>query len=81
MRTQTHKLIYFWKKDQWELFNLVTDPLEMHNLYGQPGHEEVTAALKAELYRLKQSLHDNDQFADEQLPNSVDGPVARLRGK
>jgi hypothetical protein len=34
VRTMTHKLIYFWKKDQWELFDLVNDPYELHNLYG-----------------------------------------------
>jgi arylsulfatase A-like enzyme len=81
VRTTTHKLIYFWKKDQWELFDLVNDPHELHNLYGLPGHEAVTAALKTELARLKTSLRDDDQFANEQLPNGVDGPVARLRGK
>ena len=37
VRTRTHKLIYFWKKDQWELFDLVNDPYELHNLYGEPG--------------------------------------------
>ncbi len=26
VRTATHKLIYFWKKDQWELFDLRCDP-------------------------------------------------------
>ena len=26
VRTRTHKLIYFWTKDQWELFDLVNDP-------------------------------------------------------
>ena len=81
VRTQTHKLIYFWKKDQWELFDLVNDPHELHNLYGLPGHEAVTAALKTELARLKKSLRDDDQFANEQLPNGVDGPVATLRGR
>jgi len=81
VRTATHKLIYFWKKDQWELFDLVNDPRELHNLYGLPGHEAVTAALKTELLRLKKSLKDDDQFANDQLPNSVDGPVATLRGK
>ena len=80
VRTRTHKLIYFWKKDQWELFDLVNDPSEMHNLYGQPGHEALTAALKEELARLKRAVGDEDQLADEQLPNGVDGPVARLRG-
>jgi arylsulfatase A-like enzyme len=81
VRTRTHKLIYFWKKDQWELFDLVNDPQEVHNLYGQPGQETITASLKAELMKLKTAMKDDDQFANEQLPNGVDGPVAKLRGK
>ena len=81
VRTSTHKLIYFWKKDQWELFDLVRDPNELHNLYGQPGQEKLTETLKAELQRLKQVVKDDDQFANEQLPNGVDGPPAKLRGK
>jgi arylsulfatase A-like enzyme len=81
VRTRTHKLIYFWKKDQWELFDLVNDPQELHNLYGAAGQETITASLKAELLRLKQAMRDDDQFANEQPPNGVDGTVAKLRGK
>lgn len=81
VRTATHKLIYFWKKDQWELFDLVNDPSELHNLYGQPGQEELTKTLQAELLRLKREAKDDDQFANEQPPNGVDGTVAKLRGK
>ena len=81
VRTRTHKLIYFWKKDQWELFDLVNDPFELHNLYGEPGQEALAAALKLELARLKRELRDEDQLANEQLPNGVDGPAARLRGR
>jgi len=81
VRTRTHKLVYYWKKDQWELFDLVHDPSEMNNLYGQPGHDELTKTLKAELARLKAAVKDDDQFANDQPPNGVDGPVARLRGK
>ena len=81
MRTATHKLIYFWTKDQWELFDLVNDPQELHNLYGQPGLEALTARLKAELTRVKREAGDDDRLAEVQLPNGVDGPVARLRGK
>jgi arylsulfatase A-like enzyme len=81
VRTRTHKLIYYWKKDQWELFDLVHDPAEMNNLYGQPGQEELTRTLKAELARLKAAVKDDDQFASEQPPNGVDGTVAKLRGK
>ena len=81
VRTKTHKLIYFWKKNQWELYDLVNDPLEMNNIYGQPGQERLTATLEAELRRLKRAFRDDDQLANEQLPNGVDGTVARLRGK
>jgi arylsulfatase A-like enzyme len=81
IRTRTHKLIHFWKKDQWELFDLVHDPYELHNLYGQPGLDSLTAALRQQLARLKRELRDDDQLADVQLPNGVDGTVARLRGK
>ena len=81
VRTTTHKLIYFWKKDQWELFDFVNDPYELHNLYGEPGQEQLTATLKTELARLKKTVNDEDQLADEQIPNGVDGPVAKLRGK
>jgi len=53
----------------------------MNNLYGQPGQDELTKSLKAELARLKAAVKDDDQFANDQPPNGVDGPVARLRGK
>ena len=81
VRTLTHKLIYFWTKDQWELYDLAKDPMELHNLYGQPGHELITTDLKAELFRLKKAVRDEDQLANVQLPNGVDGTVARLRSK
>ena len=80
VRNRTHKLIYFWKKNQWELFDLVNDPYELHNLYGEPGQEKLTESLKQELARLKRAVQDDDQLADEQIPNGVDGPVAKLRG-
>ena len=81
VRTATHKLIHFWKKDQWELFDLRSDPTELRNLYGQPGQETVTTELKATLARLRAELRDDDRFADEQPPAGVDGSVAALRGK
>ena len=66
LRTETHKLMYFWKKDQWEMFDLVHDPDEMVNLSDEPTQQETVAELKTELFRLKQALKDDDQFANEQ---------------
>jgi len=53
VRTETHKLICYWKTDEWEMFDLANDPLELHNLYGQPGQERLFETLRAELLRLK----------------------------
>ena len=79
VRTEDYKLIFFHRLNQWELFDLMNDPQELNNLYGQPGHEAITAMLKAELMRLKREVHDEDQLANEQLPDGVDGTVAILR--
>jgi arylsulfatase A-like enzyme len=77
VRTETHKLIYFWKKDQWEMYDLVHDLDELHNLYNDPAHADTVAKLKAELYRLKKEVQDNDAFANEQPPHGVDGPFGK----
>jgi arylsulfatase A-like enzyme len=70
VRTATHKLIYYWKKDAYELFDLTRDPTEQHNLLydGEDAKKpEVAAAftsLKAEIARLQKEYKDDDQFAD-----------------
>lgn len=81
VRTLTHKLIFFWKKNQWELFDLRNDPHELHNLYDEPGQQALIAQLKGELARLRREMRDEDQLADVQFPSGVDGTVAQLRGK
>lgn len=64
VRTDRHKLIYYNKLDQWELFDLKKDPHEMKNVYSDAAYAGTVKKLKAELYRLKKELMDNDQFAD-----------------
>lgn len=74
VRTETHKLIHYWRKDQWELFDLRNDPEELRNLYNQPEQQALVAQLKTELSRLKKELKDDNQFADKLPPDGVDGP-------
>jgi arylsulfatase A-like enzyme len=70
MRTATHKLIYFWKKDQWECYDLAKDPVEMLNIYNDLSARAKVDALKQELYRLKQEVQDDDRFAERQPADS-----------
>ena len=59
VRTERYKLIHFYQDiDSWELFDLQEDPMEMHNLYGQPGTEDLIRELKTELGRLQLQYDD-----------------------
>jgi arylsulfatase A-like enzyme len=71
IRTERYKLVYFNRIDQWELFDLKTDPHELKNLYSDPASAETIKKLKEEMYRLKKDLKDDDQFADKLPPASV----------
>jgi len=48
-----HKLIHFYQKGEWELFDLKADPNELKSVYGTPGYAKIEAGLKAELARLR----------------------------
>lgn len=61
--TNRYKLIHFYDIKDWELFDLETDPDEMHNLYGKEGFEEITDELKTELKRLIVK-YDDDTAVD-----------------
>ena len=74
VRTTTHKLIHYWKKDMWELFDLTRDPTEQRNLIGDPAQAGRIAELKAEIVRLQKQLGDTGQFADAIPRDGVDAP-------
>lgn len=71
VRTERYKLIYFNRLNQWELYDLQSDPNELHNLYHSPAHTEIVRQLKAELERLRRELRDQDQFADSPPKDNV----------
>jgi arylsulfatase A-like enzyme len=65
VRTERHKLIYFNKINEWELYDLEKDPHELNNVYADRAYAGTVKTLKAELARLRQELDDRDQFAEE----------------
>jgi arylsulfatase A-like enzyme len=79
IRTQTHKLIHFWKKDQWECFDLTTDPHELKNIYNDPAAQALIAELKQQLAALKKQYRDDDQFANELPKDGVHGPAPKKK--
>jgi hypothetical protein len=81
VRTATHKLIHYWTKNAWELYDLVQDPTEQHNLLcdeaeaKSPAVAAVFAELKAEIGHLQQQYGDDGRYADPQTwpAGQVDG--------
>ena len=53
VRTQTHKLIHFPLTNEWDLFDLVTDPSEMRSVYEDPKYRKLRTSLTAEYDRLR----------------------------
>lgn len=61
MRTERYKLIRFYQvKDNWELFDLVTDKHEMNNVYGKKGYGKITGELKKQLAGLIKQYDDKE---------------------
>ncbi|MDO4195569.1 MAG: sulfatase [Prevotellaceae bacterium] len=57
IRTKRYKLIHFYNDiDEWEMFDLETDPQEMHNIYGDPAYAKVQKKLHKKLKTLKEAL-------------------------
>ena len=59
VRTDRYKLIHFYHDiDVWELYDLQNDPMEMHNIYNEPGNEALIDSLKTELNKLQEQYDD-----------------------
>jgi arylsulfatase A-like enzyme len=83
VRTATHKLIHYWKKDAWELFDLRSDPTEQHNLlYDQatdPAVAGLFTELKNEITRLQTEYDDDGVYAEPETwpQGGSDGPFGQ----
>lgn len=54
VRTDRYKLIHYYEVGEWELFDLVRDPEELHSVYADPQYTQVVADLKTKLTSLRQ---------------------------
>ncbi len=77
LRTATHKLVHYYgewlgqpgasddrRPEEWELFDLLADPFELHSLHDDPDHADLLAGLQAELGRLSHEAGDVEPSAD-----------------
>ena len=56
VRTARHKLMYFPKDDEWNLFDLKTDPHEMKSVHADPAYAKTRNRLTREFHRLREQF-------------------------
>jgi arylsulfatase A-like enzyme len=66
VRTDRYKLVYYYPVNQWELFDLDTDPHELRSVYADPAYASIVADLKVELDRLRR------EYAERPYPMRSD---------
>ncbi len=67
--TERHKLVRFPETDEWEMFDLSTDPHELASIHADAAHQDLRAELAEELVRLRHDLG----VVDDPDPGSEDG--------
>lgn len=63
VRTDRHKLIYFPKSNEWNLFDLEVDPAEMQSVHDEPAYRDVRQSLTSEFERLRKQ-YDAPPFSE-----------------
>jgi arylsulfatase A-like enzyme len=67
--TERYKLIhYYYDIDEWELFDIQKDPLEMKNVYNDPSYATIKADLNKRLDKLRLKYKDSEALAKSFLP-------------
>lgn len=80
IRTKDFKLVYFYGlpldaagaestpvEPYWELYDLRTDPHELHNVYAEPEYQETVDQLERQLFDLKAQVGDTDEAQSDAL--------------
>lgn len=67
IRTERYKYIHYTMEPQeFELYDLVKDPMETKNLYGLPGHEDLVKHLDARLETLRSAVPERNPVSISQ---------------
>src|SRR5690554_4318462 len=76
--TDRYKLIHFYYDiDEWELYDLETDPQELTNQYDNPEYAEVIEMMHKKLEEVRTHYGDSDELNDQYLQKFLDHRAGR----
>ncbi|MDG2186613.1 MAG: sulfatase [Mariniblastus sp.] len=78
VRTDRYKLMHFYQFDQWELYDLQTDPDELTNQYANPEYANVVAKMKTRLEDL-QSIYGDETVTGEMTQEWQDKHLGKAK--
>ena len=71
--TERYKLMHFYYDiDEWEMYDLQTDPNEMHNVYGNPEYADVQKMMHEKLIEVRKKYNDSDENDQKYLKSYLD---------
>jgi len=71
IRTERYKLIHFYYDiDEWELYDLEEDPMEMKNVYNDPQYNSVKEKMHLRLEEIRNKYGDSDELNQSFLPKN-----------
>ncbi|KAA9036079.1 sulfatase [Ginsengibacter hankyongi] len=62
VRTDRYKLIWFYENKEWELYDLLKDKNELHNVYNEPNYKQIQNKLKEELHQMEVKYKDTEMI-------------------
>jgi arylsulfatase A-like enzyme len=69
--TERYKLIhYYYDIDEWEMYDLKTDPQEMRSVYNDPAYSEIRDQLHIRLNEIRTKYKDSDELTRSFLPDA-----------
>ena len=61
--SKTYKLVHFYYDvDEWELYDRLKDPSELHNIYDDPAYASIVTQLKLELKEMRIKYQDSEEL-------------------
>jgi arylsulfatase A-like enzyme len=71
--TDRYKLMHFYYDvDEWEMYDLQTDPSEMKNVYNDPAYADVQKQMHKRLEELRQQYGDSDENNEKYLASYLE---------
>ena len=81
IRTERYTLAHFYPVNEWELFDLEKDPLQLKSVFNEPAYAQTLVELKAELTRLRTHYRDSDEIEPVKGKKNANSESNRKKAK